>query len=50
MTWYCPNCERAYPDSAIGVPDAADADEKDGCEVCIDTGTVAGNHQSFDGP
>lgn len=35
MTWTCPNCDRDYPDSALGVPRAADADRKDGCLVCF---------------
>jgi len=35
MTWTCPNCDRRYPDSGIGVPRANDADEKDGCAVCF---------------
>jgi len=34
MTWTCPYCDRDYPDSAIGVPVDADADEKEGCKVC----------------
>ena len=34
MSWVCPNCERKYPDSGIGVPESADADEKTGCQVC----------------
>lgn len=34
MTWNCPNCERSYPDSGIGVPAGVDAGEKEGCKVC----------------
>lgn len=36
MTWECPNpdCQRQYPDSGLGVPKAASAHEKKGCQVC----------------
>lgn len=35
MTWICPNCERKYPDSGIGLPMDADADEKTCCNECF---------------
>jgi hypothetical protein len=34
MTWECPNCERRYPDSGLGLPLVADADEKTHCDSC----------------
>jgi hypothetical protein len=34
MTWTCPNCDRDYPDSGIGVPMGHDADQMEGCKVC----------------
>jgi hypothetical protein len=36
MTWECPNCGRSYPDSSLGLPHGADADQKLGCVECID--------------
>jgi hypothetical protein len=36
MTWTCPNCERRYPDSGIGVPEDAETFAKTACHVCID--------------
>lgn len=34
MTWTCPNCDRDYPDSGIGLPLGKDADEMTHCNVC----------------
>lgn len=34
MTWVCPNCGSRYPDSGIGVPASADADDMVACEEC----------------
>lgn len=34
MTWVCPYCENTYPDSGIGLPPEADADDKTHCRVC----------------
>lgn len=34
MTWTCSTCGRDYPDSSIGVPGRATADQKEACEVC----------------
>lgn len=36
MTWECPRCGSVYPDSDGGLPEDLDADEKDGCLMCID--------------
>ena len=37
MTWICPYCGNSYPDSSIGLPSDADAEDKTHCERCDTT-------------
>lgn len=34
MTWTCPDCDRTYPDSSLGVPRTTDTADKEACKVC----------------